>query len=106
MASTVCFRNDYVFWIPPDGTAYFWIGPDARFGSGSINVSAVAKDGVGVVSGLATQYIEVIQQAVRTQSGSSGYEYYLDIVVRNNAHVGGPGTGFSHWSVYTSVTNP
>ncbi|HEV7649836.1 MAG TPA: hypothetical protein VGP26_16945 [Actinophytocola sp.] len=106
MASTISFRNDYVFWIPPDGTAYVALGPDGRFGSGAITVSAVAKDGVGVVGFLVNQYIEVVQMAVRTQWATSAYTYYLDIVVRNNAHVGGPGTGFSHWSLNTSITNP
>jgi hypothetical protein len=108
MASTVAFRWDYVFWIPPDGTAYVAFGPDPRFGSGAVATSAVAKDGIGVVGALANQYIEVIQSAVRTQwNGPAGrYEHYLDVVVRNNAHVGGAGTGFSHWTVYASVVSP
>jgi hypothetical protein len=62
----------------------------------------------GYVGALANQYIEVVQSAVRTQwNGPAGrYEHYLDVVVRNNAHVGGAGTGFSHWTVYASVASP
>jgi hypothetical protein len=106
VATITAFRNDVVTWIPPDGTAYLRLGPDIRFGTGSINVSAIAYDGVGVVSGLADQFIQVIQMAVRTSSSSSGYVHYLDIVVRNNAHAGGPGTGFSHWALFTSIIYP
>jgi hypothetical protein len=109
VASIVAFRNDFVSWLPPDGTLYFKLGPDIRFGTGSINVSAIAYDGVGVVGGLADQFIQVIQMAVRTVADGSapqGYAHYLDIVVRNNAHAGGPGTGFSHFALFTSIIYP
>jgi hypothetical protein len=103
------FRNDFVLWLPPDGTQYVKLGPNIWYGASSINVSAIAYEGVGVVGGLADQFIQVIQMAVRTVADGSapqGYAHYLDIVVRNNAHVGGPGTGFSHWALFTSVIIP
>jgi hypothetical protein len=101
--ATICFRNHLVAWIPPDGTFYYQYGPDPRLGSGAINVTIHTTEGVG---GLAPRYVEVVQMATRRQDSSSGYQSFLDIVVRNNAHVGGPGTGFSEWDAYTSVVTP
>lgn len=101
---TLCFRNHAVAWIPPDGTLYFAMGPDDRLAAGSINMTVHT---VEAVDGLATRYVEVVQMATRRQARSGGgYETLLDIVVRNNAHVGGAGTGFSEWVAYTSVITP
>ncbi|WP_223638032.1 hypothetical protein [Corallococcus sp. EGB] len=104
MATVQCFRNHFVAWIPLDGTYYYVLGPDSRLATGSINVTVHA---VEAVDGLATRYVEVIQMATRRQSRSGGgYDSMLDIVVRNNGHVGGSGTGFSEWDAYTSVITP
>ncbi|MFP2961647.1 hypothetical protein ACLEPN_28545 [Myxococcus sp. 1LA] len=93
-----------VAWIPLDGTYYFILGPDSRLAAGSINVTVHT---VEAVNGLAPRYAEVIQMATRRQiRAGGGYEALLDIVVRNNGHVGGPGTGFGEWAAYTSVITP
>jgi hypothetical protein len=102
MATTV-FRNNFVQFIPPDGTHFFTLGPHDLFGSGAINVTAHSTDNVS----LQPNFVEVIQMATRRSiRAGGGNEFRLDIVVRNNAHVGGPGAGFSNWVAYTSVATP
>ncbi|HEU5035881.1 MAG TPA: hypothetical protein VFT70_02670 [Nocardioides sp.] len=98
---TICFKNYVTFFIPASGTAYFAQGPDDRF-HGAVTVTVHPTEGVG---GLATRYLEVRQMATRRQIRPAGaYDTFLDIVVRNNAPVGG--TGVSSWVVYTSVVTP
>lgn len=99
-----CFRNNMYVWIPLDGILYFILGPDSRLATGAITVTVHT---IESVNGLPPRYAEIIQMATRRQSrAGGGYEALLDLVVRNNGHVGGSGTGFGEWVVYTSVITP
>jgi hypothetical protein len=74
MATVTCFTVNQPPHspIPPDGTLFFSIGPDDRVSRGAITVTVHP----------------VIQMATRSQARfGGGSDHFLDIVIRNNAHV-------------------
>jgi hypothetical protein len=100
---TTCLVNHHTNLIPLDGTFYFVLGPDDRFAFGTMNVTCHAVEGV---AGLTPRYLEVIQMATRRQARTGGYDALLDVVVRNNGHVGTGASLVSEWVSYTSVITP
>ncbi|NLS20745.1 hypothetical protein HGP16_30010 [Rhizobium sp. P40RR-XXII] len=98
MAQTTLFVNSVAYEIPPDGTAYFVLGP-ANF-KGAVTVTA--HPSVGILE--PPQYMEVIQMAVRTVGLEHPGEpmHMLDIVFRNNSH-GSYGTTITNFDIFTSV---
>jgi hypothetical protein len=52
-------------------------------------------------------YLEVIQSATRLEIFPDRNDYYLDIVVRNNSHMGTPDATFIEaYAVYVSLVTP
>jgi hypothetical protein len=92
--------------IPPDGTSFFTIGPSDAFATGAITVTAIP---TVFSSGGKTMFIEVIQMATRKGAGGLGGspQFFLDIVVRNNSHVGTPEEStIEKYDVFVSVVKP
>jgi hypothetical protein len=92
--------------IPPDGTSYFVLGPLDVYQSGAITVTAHPRGSEG--NPAIGMYMEVIQMATRKAVvGLGGFSYYLDIVVRNNTHLGtSEATTIKNYDVYVSVITP
>lgn len=100
MAKTFVFRNDFADYIPPDGIKYFAIGPFDQFRDGAITVTAHPNPTAVHAS---RQYMEVTQMATRFSNQNPDAGFWLDIVVRNNGHVGSGADGINGFSVYTCV---
>lgn len=107
MATTVVFKNLFNAQIPPDGTLYLVLGPHPKLEQGAVSVSAQALSVPDSGFGDNPVYLEVIQAATRRGRGQFGEEdRFMDIVVRNNSHVGGPPSGNTAFNLYTSVDIP
>jgi hypothetical protein len=98
--------------IPPDGTSFFTIGPNAAFATGAITVTAIP---TRFAPGGKPMFIEVVQMATRKEQGVVGpgvgiggiSQFFLDIVVRNNSHVGTPEEStIERYDVFVSVVKP
>jgi hypothetical protein len=100
MAKVFVYRNDFSDYIPPDGTLYFFIGPFNQFREGAITVTAHPNP---TAISPSRRYMEVIQMATRFSNQNPDAGFWLDIVVRNNGHVGSDADGINGFSVYTSV---
>ena len=72
----------------PDGHCYLVPGPHPLLGRGAVTATAQAVNTLGLPD--PPVYLEVIQMATRRVNSD---ERYLDIVVRNNAHLSGPPSG-------------
>jgi hypothetical protein len=107
MANVTCFKHvpSVDDPIPPDGTFYFWIGPLDIFSSGAITVTAhPTKFGPGPQ---VAQYMEVVQMATRREVSLGGASFYLDLVVRNNSHVGqSDAASIASFDAFISVVTP
>jgi|GraSoiStandDraft_4_1057263.scaffolds.fasta_scaffold1478486_2 hypothetical protein len=108
MPGTTVFKNFMNVSIPPDGTRYFVLGPHPALGAGAVSVTAQAVSVPDGGFGDLAVFLEVIQTATRRGPGQFGEEdRFLDIVVRNNAHVGGPPSGqITAFNLYTSIDTP
>jgi hypothetical protein len=91
------FWSDY---IPPDGTMYFMFGPFNMFRDGAITVSAHPNP-TAVSS--SRRYMEVVQMATRFSNTAPDTGFWLDVVVRNNGHVGSGADGINGFTTYLSV---
>lgn len=100
MAKVFVYRNDFAQYIPPDETYYFTIGPLDQFQNGAITVTAHPYPTALAAS---RRYMEVIQMATRVSNENPDAGFLLDIVVRNNGHVGTDADGINGFAVYTSV---
>jgi hypothetical protein len=100
MAQVFAYRNDFSQVIPPDGTYYFYLGPFDQFESGAITVTAHPYP---TAISASRRYMEVIQMATRVSNQNPDAGFWLDIVVRNNGHVGSGADSINGFSVYTSV---
>jgi hypothetical protein len=100
MAKVFVYRNEFSNYIPPDGIYYFVLGPLDQLGEGAITVTAHPY-ATGISA--SRRYMEVIQMATRVSNQSPDAGFWLDIVVRNNGHVGSGADGINGFSVYTSV---
>jgi hypothetical protein len=100
MAKVSVYRHDYPQVIPPDGTFYLTVGPLAQFQNGAITVTAHPYP---TAISSSRQYMEVIQTATRFSNQNPDAGFWLDIVVRNNGHVGSGADSINGFSVYTSV---
>ena len=101
MTQTTLFVNSVAQEIPPDGTWYFVLGPAAF--RGAVTVTAHPQSGILE----APRYMEVIQMAVRSVGLEHPGEplHYLDVVVRNNTHVGDANAStITNFDIYTAVT--
>lgn len=113
MADVVCLEFPYsTNPIGPEEVFYFVLGPDDRFGFGAVTVTA-QPTGQGpdvATSGQPrTLYMEVIQVGTRREiipPPGSGYQYFLDIVVRNNTHPGEDATSIMSFNAYVSIVAP
>lgn len=107
MASTTVFKWLFDISLPPDGTVYLWLGPAPIFGQGAVTVTAQALSFPDGGFGDFPVYLEVVQMATRRGPAQFGEEErFLDIVVRNNAHVGGPPSGRTNFNLYASIATP
>ncbi|UUU37811.1 hypothetical protein [Streptomyces sp. NBC_00162] len=104
MANVTCFsvRPGHQS-IPPDGTHFFMVGPDDRFGGAAITATVQAGSGSG-----RAVFAEVIQMATRSQSAvsSPATEHFLDIVVRNNGHVSDDAATIDFYDVFITCITP
>ncbi len=100
MSKVVIYRNEYTQYIPPDGIYYFVLGPLDQLQNGAITVTAHP---YATAISPSTRYMEVVQMATRFSNQSPNAGFFLDIVVRNNGHVGSGADGINGFSVYTSV---
>jgi len=100
MAKVSIYRNDLAQVIPPDGTYYFAIGPWDEFRDGAITVTAHPYPTALAAS---RRYMEVVQMATRVSNQNPDAGFWLDIVVRNNGHVGTGADSINGFAVYTSV---
>ena len=100
MAKVIVFRNEFSDVIPPDGTLYFALGPLGEFRDGAITVTAHPNP---TAISASRRYMEVIQMATRFSNQNPDAGFWLDIVVRNNGHVGSDADGINGFSLYTSV---
>lgn len=91
--------------IPPDGTSFFTIGPSDAFATGAITVTAIPTQ---FAPGGNAMFIEVVQMATRKESGAGGHpRFFLDIVVKNNSHVGTPqASTIQKYDVFVSIVKP
>ncbi len=98
---TAVFVNRFFHDIPPDGIWYFILSLGQLKGA----VTVTAHPAGSILA--PPQFMEVIQMATRTVSLShpGEPEHLLDIVVRNNGHVGGPGGTISIFDVFTVVVS-
>ncbi|MFC9926936.1 hypothetical protein [Streptomyces sp. NPDC127190] len=103
MANVTCFSvRPEPQSIPPDGTVFFSVGPDDLLGGAAITATVQAGSGSG-----RPVFAEVTQLATRSQSDSPTptTSHFLDIVVRNNGHVGDGAATIDFYEVFiTSVT--
>jgi hypothetical protein len=101
VAKVFVYRYEFSDVIPPDGIEYFYLGPFDQFQEGAITVTAHPYPTALHAS---KRYMEVIQMATRVsnEAGAAG-GFFLDIVVRNNGHVGSDADSINGFSVYTSV---
>jgi hypothetical protein len=100
MAQVLIYKNDFSFVLPPDGTQYLILGPFSPFRHGAITVTAHPYPTALTSS---RRYMEVIQMATRYSNVDPDAGFWLDIVVRNNGHVGTGADGINGFSIYTSV---
>jgi hypothetical protein len=100
MAKVFVYRNEFSKYIPPDGTYYFYLGPFNQFRDGAITVTAHPYP---TAISASRRYMEVVQMATRFSNQNPDAGFWLDIVVRNNGHVGTGADGINGFSVYTSV---
>jgi hypothetical protein len=100
MAKVFVYRNEYTQYIPPDGTYYFILGPLDQLQMGAITVTAHP---YATALSASRRYMEVVQMATRFSNQNPDAGFWLDIVVRNNGHVGSGADGINGFSVYTSV---
>jgi hypothetical protein len=100
MAKVFVYRNEFSKYIPPDEIYYFTIGPLDQFRDGAITVTAHPYP---TATSASRRYMEVIQMATRFSNQNPDAGFWLDIVVRNNGHVGSGADGINGFSVYTSV---
>ena len=103
MANVFTYRYYFTDFIPPDGTDYFYLGPLDQYQDGAITVTAHPYP---TSISPSTRYMEVIQMAVRFSNIVPDEGWFLDIVVRNNGHVGSGADGINGFSVITSVIVP
>jgi hypothetical protein len=91
--------------IPADGTSFFTIGPADAFATGAITVTAIPTQ---FAPGGKPMFIEVVQMATRKEGVfGGGANFFLDIVVRNNSHVGAPEEStIEKYDVFVSVVQP
>lgn len=92
--------------IPPDGTSFFTIGPSDAFATGAITVTAIPAQ---FAPGGKAMFIEVVQMATRKEPGGlgGGSRFFLDIVVKNNSHVGtAEESTIQKYDVFVSVVKP
>jgi len=108
MANVTVFTNYFNVLIPPDGTQYIVLGPHPLFGAGAVTVTAQPLSFPDDAFPDFAVYVEVIQMATRRGPAQFGEEdRFLDIVVRNNGHVGGEPSGvLAQFNLYTSVVTP
>ena len=92
--------------IPPDGTSFFTLGPADVFAGGAITVTAHPRI-FGEGAGLAAMFMEVVQMATRKSISLGGGGFFIDVVVRNNSHVGtGEASIIEKYDVHVSVVTP
>jgi hypothetical protein len=107
MANIVTFQFDTPGGgaIPADGTSFFTIGPHDAFATGAITVTAIPTQ---FAPGGKPMFIEVVQMATRKEGEFGGSQhFFLDIVVRNNSHVGTPEEStIEKYDVFVSVVKP
>ena len=100
MAKVAVYRNEFTDVIPPDGTHYPTIGPLDQFANGAITVTAHPYP---TAVNPSRRYMEVIQTATRFSNQSPDAGFWLDIVVRNNGHVGSGADSINGLAIYTGV---
>ena len=101
MAKVFVYTHSHAYFIPLDGVKYFWIGPFNQFRDGAITVTAHPNPTAVSTN---RQYMEVVQMATRFSNSAPDAGFWLDIVVRNNGHVGDPGAyAINGFTTYTSV---
>jgi hypothetical protein len=109
VANVSCFEQLFTgVSIPPDGTAYYPIGPREDLAAGAITVTAIPVDGLPANRNL---YMEVIQMATRRGpgigAGGPQPRNFLDVVVRNNSHVdSSPSTTITAFVLYVAIVTP
>lgn len=105
MSTTYCFKMSRVDSIPPDGQSYFDIEL-SPFDGGAVTVTAVPTFYQDPFEGK-TLFMEVIQMATRLEWRNEGRHWFLDVVVRNNSHVGTPqAMGIDSYDVFVSWVTP
>jgi len=99
MAQPTLYVNHFDHRLGPDETLYFVLGP-GNF-KGAVTVTAIPAD----YGTTLPQYMEVIQTGIRAAAPEGyNFSYWLDIVVRNNTHVGDSNaTVIDSFNVSTSV---
>jgi hypothetical protein len=100
MAKVFVYKHYWTNYIPPDGTLYFNIGPFGQFRDGAITVTAHPNPTAVSPS---KRYMEVVQMATRFSNSAPDPGFWLDIVVRNNGHIGTGADGINGFTTFTSV---